>query len=104
VPATQTAFPHRGHSYNFSIWSSWADPSDSEKNIQWTRNFFDAMRPFMTEGVYVNYLEDEGDPHAREAYGPNYDRMVALKNKYDPTNFFRMNHNIQPSQTAEAGA
>ena len=62
------------------------------------------MRPFMTEGVYVNYLEDEADPHAREAYGPNYNRMVALKNKYDPTNFFRMNHNIRPSQTTSAEA
>jgi hypothetical protein len=49
------------------------------------------MRPFMAEGSYVNYLEDEGDPLARAAYGPNYDRLVALKNKYDPTNFFRMN-------------
>ena|ERR1700694_3070670 len=63
-----------------------------------TRGFWDAMRPFMTAGVYVNYLEDEADPLARDAYGPNYDRMVALKNKYDPTNFFRMNHNIKPSQ------
>jgi FAD/FMN-containing dehydrogenase len=104
VPVAQTAFPHRQHAYNFSIWSSWADPAESEKNVQWTRDFFEAMRPFMTEGVYVNYLEDDGDPQAREAYGPNYNRMVALKNKYDPTNFFRMNHNIRPSQITSAEA
>jgi FAD/FMN-containing dehydrogenase len=97
VGSTETAFPHRQPPYNFSIWSSWKDPADSAKNIKWTRDFWDAMRPFMIEGVYVNYLEDEGDPHAREAYGPNYDRLVALKNKYDPTNFFRMNHNIKPA-------
>jgi hypothetical protein len=54
----------------------------------------------MTAGTYVNYLEDEGDPMARAAYGPNYDRLVPLKKKYDPGNFFRMNHNIKPSQTA----
>jgi FAD/FMN-containing dehydrogenase len=58
------------------------------------------MQPFMAPGVYVNYLEDEADPHAVEAYGPNYNRLAALKNKYDPTNFFRMNHNIKPSQAA----
>lgn len=56
------------------------------------------MRPFMAAGSYVNYLEEEGDPLARAAYGPNHERLVALKNKYDPTNFFHMNHNIRPSQ------
>ncbi len=55
------------------------------------------MRPFMAAGSYVNYLEDEADPRAREAYGPNYERLVALKNKYDPTNFFRLNANIKPT-------
>jgi len=45
---------------------------------------------------------DEGDAIAREAYGCNYDRLVALKNKYDPTNFFRLNHNIQPTKAAQA--
>jgi hypothetical protein len=57
-------------------------------------------RPFLVAGSYGNYVADEGEAIAREAYGPNYDRLVALKNKYDPTNFFRMNHNI--SQTAWA--
>ncbi len=104
VPAAQTAFPHRQHPFNLSIWASWADPAESEKNIQWTRDFWAAMRPFMTAGVYVNYLEDEGDPQARDAYGVNYDRMVALKNKYDPANLFRMNHNVKPTLTASAEA
>lgn len=104
VGAAETAFAHRQYPYNFSIWSAWSDPADSEKNIKWTREFWDAMQPFMAAGVYVNYLEDEADPHAREAYGPNYDRLVALKDKYDPTNFFRMNHNIKPSKASPAGA
>jgi FAD/FMN-containing dehydrogenase len=55
------------------------------------------MRPFMVPGAYANYLEDEGDPHARAAYGANYDRLVNLKSKYDPTNLFRINQNIRPS-------
>jgi FAD/FMN-containing dehydrogenase len=102
VGPTDTAFPHRRYSYNFMVWSNWADPSDSEKNIQWTRACWEAMRPFLAEGSYGNYVSDEGDAFARAAYGPNYDRLVALKNKYDPANFFRMNHNIKPTQAAPA--
>jgi hypothetical protein len=48
-------------------------------------------------GVYVNYLGDEGDARVRAAYGPNYERLVALKKKYDPTNFFHLNQNIKPT-------
>jgi FAD/FMN-containing dehydrogenase len=98
VAVVDTAFPHRQYPYNFSVWSNWVSSSESEKNIKWSRTCWDAMRPFMAAGSYVNYLEDEGDPLARAAYGPNYDRLVALKNKYDPTNFFRMNHNIKPTE------
>jgi FAD/FMN-containing dehydrogenase len=104
VGPADTAFPHRQNSYIFSVWSAWTDGADSQKHIQWSRDFFDAVQPAMAPGVYVNYLEEEGDPQAREAYGPNYDRLVALKRKYDPTNFFRMNHNIQPMQAAPTSA
>jgi berberine-like enzyme len=97
VGVTDTAFPHRQYAYNFFVWSNWVSPAESEKNIQWTRSCWDALKPFMGAGTYVNYLEDERDPLARSAYGPNYDRSVALKKKYDPSNFFRMNHNIKPS-------
>jgi FAD/FMN-containing dehydrogenase len=97
VGVTDTAFPHRQHSYNLMFWSNWESPFESEKNIQWTRTSWNALRPFLLEGSYGNYLSDEGDPFARAAYGPNYDRLVALKNRYDPTNFFRMNHNIKPA-------
>lgn len=102
VGVTDTAFPHRGYSHNFIAWSSWENPSDSEKNIQWTRDCWEAMRPFLIEGSYVNYVSDEGDAFAQAAYGPNYERLVALKNKYDPTNFFRMNHNIRPTIQAKS--
>ena len=94
---TDTAFPHRQHSYNLMFWSNWESPSESDKNIQWTRTSWNALRPFLVEGSYGNYVSDEGDLFARAAYGPNYERLVALKNKYDPTNFFRMNHNIKPT-------
>ena len=101
VPVAATAFPHRQYSWNFLAWSMWLDASDSEKNKQWTRECWEAARPFLVAGSYGNYVADEGEVIAREAYGANYDRLVALKNKYDPTNFFRMNHNIKPSEVAQ---
>ena len=97
VPIAATAFPHRQYSYNLMFWSNWESSSESEKNIQWTRECWSALRPFLIEGSYSNYISDEGDAFARASYGPNYDRLVALKNKYDPSNLFRMNHNIKPT-------
>jgi hypothetical protein len=79
------------------FWSNWENISESEKNIQWTRDCWKAMQPFLVEGSYGNYVSDEGDVFARAAYGPNYERLATLKKKYDPTNFFRMNHNIKPA-------
>ena len=102
VGVADTAFPHRQYSWNFMAWSTWPNPADSEKNIRWTRECWAAMQPFLIEGSYVNYVSDEGETFARAAYGPNYDRLVSLKNKYDPTNLFRMNHNIQPTHAASA--
>ena len=77
--------------------SSWSESSEAARNIAWTRECWDAMRPFMAPGAYVNYLEEEADPHARAAYGANYDRLVQVKRKYDPDNLFRINHNIRPA-------
>ena len=102
VAPGDTAFPHRQYSWNFFAWSIWTDPAESEKNIRWTRECWEALKPFLIAGAYGNYVTDEGDAIAREAYGCNYDRLVALKNKFDPTNFFSMNHNIRPTKVAQA--
>ena len=96
VPVADTAFPHRLYSYNLMFWSNWESPSETERNVQWTRECWSVLRPFLIEGSYSNYLSDEGDAFARASYGTNYDRLVMLKNKYDPKNFFRMNQNIKP--------
>jgi hypothetical protein len=80
----------------------WTDPAESEKNIRWTRECWEGLRPHLVAGAYGNYVTDESEAIAHEAYGCNYDRLVALKDKYDPTNFFRMNHNIKPSQAGVA--
>ena len=75
-----------------------SNENESEKNIRWTRESWEALRPFLVTGSYGNYASDEGDAIERAVYGPNYDRLVALKNKYDPTNLFRMNQNVKPNQ------
>ena len=103
VGVSDTAFPHRQNKFNFMAWSNWETPSESEENIRWTRDCWTALKPFLISSAYGNYVSDEGDAIAREAYGPNYDRLVALKNKYDPTNLFRMNHNIKPGVQVPAG-
>lgn len=102
VAPTDTAFPHRQYSWNFLAWSMWESPSETERNLAWTRECWGAMSPYLVAGSYGNYVTDEGEAIAREAYGPNYDRLVTLKDKYDPTNFFRMNHNIKPSRVVSA--
>jgi FAD/FMN-containing dehydrogenase len=102
VDPAATAFPHRDEHYDLIILSQWTDPSDSAKNIEWTRAFFDAMQPFFERGVYVNNLGEEGEDRVQAAYGANYNLLLALKNKYDPTNIFRLNQNITPR--AQSGA
>jgi len=96
-----TAFRHRDARYNFLIFHLWPDAADNVENITWVRETWDAMLPYTSDGVYLNYLgqeEEEGADRIRAAYGPNYERLVALKKKYDPNNFFRMNQNIRTSE------
>jgi FAD/FMN-containing dehydrogenase len=97
VDPSATAFAHRRDQFDCIILSVWPDGADDEKNIRWARDLFEEMQPFLERGVYVNNLGDEGDDRIRAAYGPNYDRLVELKDKYDPTNFFRLNQNTRPS-------
>jgi len=81
------------------IQSAWKEPGESDMHIAWTREFWTAMKPFSTGGVNVNFLSaDEGEDRVREAYSEvKYERLVSLKNKYDPTNLFRVNQNIKPT-------
>lgn len=99
VDRSATAFPHRAEQYDFLILSQWPDAADSARNIEFTREFFEAMQPHLEDSVYVNNLGDEGQGRIRAAYGENYQRLTALKRKYDPANLFRLNQNIDPSPT-----
>jgi FAD/FMN-containing dehydrogenase len=97
VPESDTAFGYRAWPYNLVVTSAWTDPRESERNISWTRELFEAMRPFTAEGAYVNYLgADEGMAGVQAAYGAKLSRLSVLKAKYDPANLFRMNQNIVP--------
>ena len=74
------------------------DPANNEKIISWTKSYYDALHPYSAGGAYVNFLMgDEGEDRVKKTYGDNYERLVAIKNKYDPGNLFRVNQNIKPS-------
>ncbi len=97
VGVTETAVPHRDEGWNFLIPSVWTDPADTAVNIAWTRDTFAALQPHFGKGRWLNYLgDDQADDAIRAAYGPNYDRLVEVKRRYDPDNVFHLNHNIVP--------
>ena len=100
VSEDATAFTHRQAPYNLLIVGIWPDLANNDTNIRWVRQTWDAMQPFSSGGVYVNYLgqaADEGAERIKEAYGvAKYERLLALKKQYDPTNLFRLNQNINP--------
>jgi hypothetical protein len=101
VDRDATAFNHRDVQYSFMSIGACTGPAEIEGCAGWAREFWQAMQPYSTRGVYVNYLgqeADEGAERIKAAYGPEkYQRLSALKNKYDPTNLFRLNQNIKPT-------
>ncbi len=98
IAAEDTAFPHRYTPFVLNLHTRWQKASDDEKAIQWAKDFHDATRPY-SQGVYVNFLSDEGADRVREAYTEKvWQRLVETKNKWDPENVFHLNQNIPPSE------
>jgi len=98
VNPDETAFSHREALYDFLMLSGWEDPAATKQNISWTRKLNDAMQPHLHGGIYVNAYTEDFKKGIRAAYRPDtYKKLVNLKNKYDPVNFFRLNPNIQPT-------
>src|SRR5438874_4693481 len=97
VDPDETAFGLRDDQWDYDVISQWNDPAEAADHIKWTREFWTAVEPFSTGEVYVNHLDAEEATRIRGAYSRNYDRLVALKNQYDPTNLFRLNQNIRPT-------
>jgi FAD/FMN-containing dehydrogenase len=97
VPANAMAYPHRNTEFVLNVHGRWDDAADDDKCIGWAREFFDASAPHASGTVYVNFMTEDEEERVKAAYGPNYDRLVELKNKFDPANMFRLNHNIKPT-------
>lgn len=97
VAPDATAYVHRDAKFILNVHARWEKSAQDKRCISWAREFFEASAPFATGGVYVNFLTQDEMDRVAAAYGPHYDRLVAVKNKYDPNNLFRMNQNIQPS-------
>jgi FAD/FMN-containing dehydrogenase len=96
VPATATAYAYRDMNFSTVIGSAWPDAADNERNIQWAREYYEALRPHSEASAYVNFQSADEQDRSRIDYGQNYDRLVKIKTKYDPLNLFRLNHNIKP--------
>ena len=97
VAPEATAYAHRGAPYLININGVDDDPAQDDEVIGWTRETFDALAPFSTGGVYVNFVGNEGEDRVRAAYGPAYERLAAIKARYDPDNVFSTNQNVRPA-------
>ena len=97
VAPDATAFPCRG-GLHVGIYALWKPGESDEPNVTWVRNTWKRIQPFAAGGLYVNEIgEDDGRDRVKQAYGVNYARLAAIKKKYDPTNLFRLNANIEPA-------
>ncbi len=96
IDAAETAFAFREEHHEILYVAGWEGEA-AEKHVQWMRRGWQSLQPFASQKSYVNFMDDEGTARVRVAYGPNYERLVALKNKYDPDNVFHLNQNIKPT-------
>jgi FAD/FMN-containing dehydrogenase len=94
-------------SYRDAVWSQVIvgvdpDPANRDKIVDWARKYWNALHPFGAGGGYINFMMEEGEASIRATYRENYDRLAAVKAKYDPENFFNVNQNIRPAAAATA--
>lgn len=97
VPEDAMALGQRHAEFNSHLLAMWDDSADDERNVAWLRSLQDATRPFTTGGSFLNFVGEDGEDAVRAAVGRDkYDRLVAIKDRYDPGNVFRLNRNIHP--------
>jgi FAD/FMN-containing dehydrogenase len=96
LPPDATAYPHRNVQFAMNVHGRWLDRTDDDKVIGWSREFFAAAAAYAAGSVYINFLTQDEGARIHEAYGANYARLLAIKQRYDPANLFRFNHNIRP--------
>jgi FAD/FMN-containing dehydrogenase len=98
VAPEATAFSERSAGFTVIVVGAWGNPEETEGNVRWVREAWQELAPFARDSVYINYMAAGDDARTEAAYGANYARLAALKAKYDPTNVFRYNQNIQPAR------
>jgi hypothetical protein len=97
VPESETAFAHRNETYDIGILAQWTDPAESAQHLNWTRGLAAALEPFGSGAYLLNFLAADDDNRIHAAFGQSYARLVDVKNRYDPSNFFSVNQNIKPT-------
>lgn len=99
IPLEATAVGHRNAEFVMAIQAAWEDPADADRHIGWAREFFHDVHPFSSGNGYINFqTEDEGEDRVRQSYPTAvYERLVSVKDRYDPINLFRINKNIRPT-------
>jgi len=101
VRETDTAFAHRDAVWSEVIVGVDPDPANRERIVDWAKNYYEALHPLGSGGAYLNFMMEEGEDRIRATYRANYDRLAAVKAKYDPDNFFRINQNIRPAASRD---
>jgi FAD/FMN-containing dehydrogenase len=96
VDRHETAFSYRDAKWSMVMVGVDPDPANADKITNWTKDYWAALHPYTLGGAYVNFMMDEGIDRIKATYRDNYDRLVEIKRKYDPDNFFRVNQNIRP--------
>ena len=96
VPKNATAFPHRDLPWDILFIAQWVDPAETNVHRDWARSGEELLRPFSSNAHLLSALDVEADEVINTAFGANLPRLTAIKKKYDPTNFFRVNCNINP--------
>jgi FAD/FMN-containing dehydrogenase len=97
VPADAMAYSNRDLKFIMNVHGRWDDADQDEECINWSREFFNATSKYASTGAYVNFLTEDEQGRVKNAYGPNYNRLVEIKKKYDPNNLLKHNQNIKPA-------
>jgi len=100
VGKNDTPFSYRDANWAEVIVGVDPDPANAARITTWCKNYFDALHPYSAGGAYVNFMMDEGQERVQASFRDNYQRLAAVKGKYDPTNLFRVNQNIRPAAVA----
>jgi len=94
---TDTPFSYRDANWALVIIGADPDPANQEKITTWCKDYYDALHSYSAGGAYINFMMEEGRERVKAAFRENYDRLAAIKKRYDPSNFFRVNQNIRPA-------